>query len=279
MNDKQTQTEERISRQTGIDAEYVEPAWERNVDRPLVDMALAGVDAPNPAVLLPELHFRTLLGATADALAGSGKVMVVDDSGVRFDAFRSHLGDRASGYFFSTQDAATLNYADDIFHAVATSLGIRSLTRAGELLASYRRVLRPGARIAFSAPLTGSFPAFFDMLDESLVALCPSNRAAIMDDVAEAMRPDTVRRRIADAGLELEIRSTASLRLEFPAADVLLFSTLMESHFLGYCLQLRGLDANALLRHVVRSFRRYFQGESIAVPLEIGLFAARKKEP
>ena len=97
-------------------------------------------------------------------------------------------------------------------------------------------------------------------------------------ELVESLEVSSIERRIGESGFEVEGRDTAIFELTFPNVEPLLFSTLVESHYLGVCLGLRrpDVDTRALLTLVVRSFHHYFQGESLRVPMKIALISASK---
>ena len=71
---------------------------------------------------------------------------------------------------------------------------------------------------------------------------------------------------------------TAEFEIMFPNTEQMLLSTLIETHYLNYCLNLNYPDINGkqLLTAVMRSFDQYFQGESITIPMKIGIHSAVK---
>ena len=227
---------------------------------------------------MPELRFKFFLMRLLEFFERPGKVMVVDATNARFEMLRENAQSVGVNLYFSTQDVAQLNYSDNIFHLILTEIGLSTLVRLDDVLASYRRVLRPAGHLVFSAPIQGTFPQFFDIFDECLFKINPNASRAQKDLFADVMYPESIVEIIEQNGFELKEQRMAELVLNFQSAEQLLFSSLVESHYLGYCLNMYapGVDYKLLLTNLVRAFHHYFQGESVSVPMRVGIFSAEK---
>lgn len=268
MLSRQEQLAERTARQARSDEVCVEPVWMQNVDRVLLDLGFDGFSVSSSVILLPELRFKTLLKGVLDRIS-SGKVMIVDALNTRFEQLKSSVSNEKASLYFSAQEVSSLNYASDVFHLALTEIGLSTLLRLEQVLPSYRRVLKSDGRLILATPVEGSFEAFFDIFGESLYCLYPDFHEVVMEEIDESMRTKNFEEVVIDSGFDvLEARDMA-FKLEFPNAEQMLFSTLVESHYLGVCMGLRRpeIDSRALLTHVVRSFHHYFQGESITVDM------------
>lgn len=276
--DKQAQMAEREARQQIIDANWVGPVWSPLVDEPLLEMCMDLGVPKSPIILMPELRFKFFLMRLLEFFERPGKVMVVDATNARFEILRENAQSVGVNLYFSTQDVAQLNYSDNIFHLILTEIGLSTLVRLDDVLASYRRVLRPAGHLVFSAPIQGTFPQFFDIFDECLFKINPNASRAQKDLFADVMYPESIVEIIEQNGFELKEQRMAELVLNFQSAEQLLFSSLVESHYLGYCLNMYapGVDYKLLLTNLVRAFHHYFQGESVSVPMRVGIFSAEK---
>lgn len=276
--DKQAQMAEREARQQIIDANWVGPIWSPLVDEPLLEMCMDLGVPKSPIILMPELRFKFFLMRLLEFFERPGKVMVVDATNARFEILRENAQSVGVNLYFSTQDVAQLNYSDNIFHLILTEIGLSTLVRLDDVLASYRRVLRPEGHLVFSAPIQGTFPQFFDIFDECLFKINPNASRAQKDLFADVMYPESIVEIIEQNGFELKEQRMAELVLNFQSAEQLLFSSLVESHYLGYCLNMYapGVDYKLLLTNLVRAFHHYFQGESVSVPMRVGIFSAEK---
>lgn len=276
--DKQAQMAEREARQQIIDANWVGPVWSPQVDEPLLNMCLELGMPKSPIILMPELRFKFFLMRLLEVFEQPGKIMVVDATNARFEMLRECAQSVGVNLFFSTQDVAQLNYSDNIFHLILTEIGMSTLVRLNDVLSSYWRVLRPGGHLVFSVPIQGTFPQFFDIFDECLFKINPNASRAQKDLFADVMYQDSVTECIEQNGFEIKDHKLVELVLNFQTAEQLLFSSLVESHYLGYCLNMYapGVDYKLLLTNLVRAFHHYFQGESVSVPMRIGIFSAEK---
>ncbi|MBQ9393948.1 MAG: hypothetical protein IJU23_00290, partial [Proteobacteria bacterium] len=93
-----------------------------------------------------------------------------------------------------------------------------------------------------------------------------------------SLMPDSCRTAIENAGLEIKGQEDVSFELAFPTVEQFLFSSYVESHYLGYCLNLMepGLDTKQLLTRLVRSFHCYLQNEAPKVAVKCAIFTAQK---
>lgn len=272
----QQQMSERLTQQMKIDETYVEPAWSANVDVPLLNISLPRLPA-QPVILLPELRLKSLLQNIA-AYMTSGKLMIVDESNTRFEVLRQFARECRVRNFFSTQKLSALNYEDNIFHLALTEPGLGTISHAEIVFPAYHRVLKPGGRLVFSAPLIGTFPAFFDLLEESLLTVYPQGCQEIMDAVYMNMDLDNMYATLQSCGFYVESSDIMNFELRFNDVAQQLFSTLVETQFLGYFQSFvrPAIDMRALLTRLVRSFHQYFEGVAIQMPMRIALISACK---
>ena len=280
MSDRQSQAAARVARQTRIDETCVAPVWTKTVDIPMLELCMANTTAPSPVFLLPELRFPSLLVKLCQCFPNIGKIMIVDDSNLRFETLRNAVAKYNPNLYFSTQEISALNYADDIFHVIMTQIGLATHARLGVILPSYRRVQRKNGSLFISIPAPGAFDAFFDMFEESLFAIAPELCAEIMEEIRQMMQVDNVVHHLNDAGFTIKSQENIRFELSFDSAEQLLFSTLVESHYLWFCMALNRpqIDARALLTRIVRSFHHYFQDSAVKIPIVMPTFHAIKSE-
>lgn len=273
----QQQMSERLMQQMKIDETYVEPVWSANVDMPLLNISLSRIPA-QPVILLPELRLKSLLRTIAASLASGGKLMIVDESNTRFEVLRQFARECRVRNFFSTQKLSALNYEDNIFHLVLTEPGLGTISHAEIVFPAYYRVLKPGGRLVFSAPLLGSFPAFFDLLEESILTVYPMGAQEIMETVYMNMDLDNMYAVLQSCGFYVESSDIMNFEIRFNDVAQQLFSTLVETQFLGYFQSFvrPDIDMRALLTRLVRSFHSYFEGTAIQMPMKIALISAYK---
>lgn len=273
----QQQMSERLMQQMKIDETYVEPVWSANVDMPLLNISLSRIPA-QPVILLPELRLKSLLRTIAASLASGGKLMIVDESNTRFEVLRQFARECRVRNFFSTQKLSALNYEDNIFHLVLTEPGLGTISHAEIVFPAYYRVLKPGGHLVFSAPLLGSFPAFFDLLEESILTVYPMGAQEIMETVYMNMDLDNMYAVLQSCGFYVESSDIMNFEIRFNDVAQQLFSTLVETQFLGYFQSFvrPDIDMRALLTRLVRSFHSYFEGTAIQMPMKIALISACK---
>ena len=278
MPTKQTKSDDRMTKQLVVDETFVDPLWSKNVEVPLLEMCCACNMPEHPVILMPELRLRSLLHNLAECLPNKSKIMIVDNSNARFESLRNSINSPNINLYFSTQEMGGLNYADNSFHFALTELGLTSTCRMDVNFASYKRVLKPGSPLIWCAPQTGSFPAFFDILEECLYAIESKDAREIMKNVKNAMEPQQTQDLLSILGYTYKGGETVEFKIMFPNAEQMLLSTLAEVHYLNYCLDLNypNINGKKLLTAIIQSFNQYFQDESIDIPMKIGIHSAVK---
>jgi ubiquinone/menaquinone biosynthesis C-methylase UbiE len=88
-------------------------------------------------------------------------------------------------------DAEKMPYPDSIFHAAVSSFGMHHVPRPQVALAECRRVLKPGARLAFTVWATPDQNIAWSLVFDAAVRMAaliaaqePSALAAMIDDIA-----------------------------------------------------------------------------------------------
>ncbi len=277
--DRQAQLAERVARQNRIDVTCVDPIWSPKVNVPQMELLIACPIQPNPVVLLPEMRFKTFLKMVLECLPPVGKLMIVDTVNTRFESIRNDFPNTQHySLYYSAQTLSALNYSEGIFNAVLTQPSIPTLSQSERIYPEYARVMRPGARFVCATPLWGSFPQFFDILEECLLKLSPTE--ASTNEICETMLIDYQKHIMEQSHLRLDGSDLAEFEIEFESVEQLLFSTLIESNFLSYCLSipLQKADPRQLLMLVVRAFHHYYQNESIRVPFKVAVLSAFRNE-
>jgi len=273
--DRQAQLAERVARQTRIDVNCVDPVWSPKVNVPQMELLMACPLQPNPIVLLPEMRFKAFLKLVLECLNPVGKLMIVDTVNTRFESIRNEFPSTPRhSLYYSAQTLSALNYSEGIFNAVLTQPSIPTISQAERIFPEYARVMRLGARFVSAVPLWGSFPQFFDILEECLLKLTPTE--ASTNAICEAMLLDYQIHVLEQSRLQLDGSDIAEFDIEFETIEQLLFSTLVESNFLSYCLSipLQKADPRQLLMLVVRAFHHYYQNEKIRVPFKVAVLSA-----
>ena len=154
--------------------EVVERLW----TEPVLD--LCGDDLPMPdnaTVLAAESRCGAMLKRWLTDLPAATRVMALDSSGPMLDEARSRIDEEEhQRIYFVQQRVGSLSYADGVFDAAVCLHGMVTSRQAYEGLSELSRVISPGGRLVACFPLNGSFPEFYDLLDEAL-------RACELEDV------------------------------------------------------------------------------------------------
>ena len=113
-------------------------------------LRLAGV-APAQRVLDVATGTGIAAEAAAEAVGPSGRVVAADISPAVLEKARARLGTAAAAVSFALEDGQSLSLPDAEFDAVLCHLGLMFFADPAKGLAEFRRVLRPGGRVAVSA--------------------------------------------------------------------------------------------------------------------------------
>ena len=274
-----TQSSERIARQNRIDEMCVDALWSAHVDTPLCNM-IRLEHIPAPRVLVPELRFKSLLRTLVQTLPETARLMIVDDSGTRFDGLRECVPSSPQSLFFSTQRIGSLNYADNSFHVILTEPCMASVCRSEVVLDACQRVLKPGGSLLWASPKLGTFSAFFDIFEECIATIAPQRVTDLRTIIDAALDDTSIPEILSQSGFDLVETRHSEFSLKFETTEQLLFSTIVETHYLGFCLCLGypDIDGRKLLTQLVRSFHHYFQGLPFEVPIKMALCHAVKKD-
>ena len=273
------QTAERIARQNRIDETCVDTLWTNHVDGPLCALLPKDFGIRAPQILLPELRFKSLLRTLMNTLPEKTRLMIIDDNSSRFDGLRECAQSATQSMYFSTQRIEMLNYADNSFHAILSELSLAAVCRAERVFTSFYRVLKPNGCLMCASPSAGTFPAYFDIFEECLETIAPQKCQELMQIIHTALDDDSISELFTSLGFDIESSQKLQFTLEFQTTEQLLFSTLVETHYLGFCLSLGypDIDGRKLLTQLVRSFHHYFQDSQITVPIRRTLYHLAKK--
>jgi SAM-dependent methyltransferase len=143
----------------------------------------------------------TLTGALAAAAGPTGLVIGVDLA----EGMLSQARARAHAHFeLARMDIERLALLDGAFDAVASGHSLHFCTDLARCLAELRRVLRPGGRLAASAPGEGLAATGGDLLGQIVDELVPPMPALPDLDAARAVTrdPDRARSALVEAGFQ-----------------------------------------------------------------------------
>ena len=174
-------------------------------------------------------------------------------------------------------DAEDLPYGDDTFDAVVSSFGVHHIPRPDVALAECRRVLKPGARIAFTvwaAPDENiAWSLVFDAIDrhgDRSAAKSPPPGGAL-NQIAHCVR-------ILEAAGFVE-NSAAIVRAEWLVPDAAALISALSAGTVRMAALISAQEAHAraaITEDIDRQARGSRRGENLAIPIAAVLAHARK---
>ena len=173
-------------------------------------------------------------------------------------------------------DAENLPYPDGTFDAVVSSFGIHHVPRPDVALAECRRVLKPGARIAFAVWATPqeniAWSLVFDAIDrhgDRSAAKTPPPGA--LNQIAQCVRV------LEAAGFVESSAEIARAEWLVPDADALLSALSAGTARTAAVIAAQEASAlAAIAADIGRQAERYRRGQNLAIPIAAVLAHARK---
>ncbi|GAA0604899.1 hypothetical protein GCM10009416_48140 [Craurococcus roseus] len=170
----------------------------RDVSRRFVPtlLRLAGV-APAQRVLDVATGTGIAAEAAAEAVGPSGRVVAADVSPAMLEKARARLG-AAAGVSFALEDGQALSMPDGEFDAVLCHLGLMFFPDPAKGLAEFRRVLRPGGRVAVS--VNAPARSFLTPVFAAIAARLRSEGGVSQRLLRSDLDPDRLRELLGGAG-------------------------------------------------------------------------------
>jgi len=194
-----------------------DPLWQEQLDPARTWMLTLASLAPGERVL--DLACGTGLAtlAAAQSVGPDGSVLGTDLSGQMIEVARRRAAEQqVSNVTFQRMDAETLDLPDATFDVVLCSLGLMYVPDAQRALREWRRVLKPGGRVAIAVwgkrANCGWSPVF------------PIVEAEVESDVCPLFfalgEPDTLAQLCADSGFERVTQRRIPTILSYADAEV-----------------------------------------------------------
>lgn len=240
----------------------VEKLW----SEPLFDASRDLLPTPQGATVLVAEARCGYVPLEIAAMLGEGtRVIALDSHGSMLDLARKRAegGDAEDRIYFVAQRVDNLSYADDVFQAGVCMAGICTGRQAKEGVAELARVTASGGRVLVGAPLSTSFPEFYDMLDEALRA---HGLADVLPRIERLKRtllsPGQLAHVASDCGLEGVEVEKLSWKLGFDGGRDFLHSPFVRETFFPHWLGLiRSSERAPVLRYVSDAIDTYWHGK------------------
>ncbi len=219
-----------------------------------------------------------------DKLDPGSRLIAIESAPPLLDLARQKVSraDAGRAFFRSHADLAELSFADEVYDAVVSNLGLTRVAHRPRALSSFARVTKPGGELRLSLPLEGTFQEFFDIYRE---VLTKHDRHDTLDRLASHIQTaypdvDTVEAWARSAGLfdpRVELEEFTMLfrsSREFFFAPVIEYGPLPEWKAVAG----RGQEMQDVFWYIKEAIDAYFGGRAFQVTVVAGCLVATKPE-
>jgi SAM-dependent methyltransferase len=213
---------------------------------------------------------------------GKGLMVALEASPGRLSLARARLGEatRSGQLFLRAHDPAqSLPFADETFDLCLSNLVLGEVPDRRAGLADLVRVARPGARLAVTLPLCGTFGEVLDLFDEVLLGLHHDEGRQALGVYRQSMPPgEVVARELEALGLaDVQVR-LARWELLFASSREFFYAPLVEQGPLPRWKAIagRGERMHAVFLTLKQSIDRYYAGRPFAVSVVAGCVYGHK---
>lgn len=254
--------------------EVVERLWTKPVFE-ACDPVSAIPDASS--VLIAEARCGYIPEMMKPKLPTDARIIALDPSRAMLDQARARFEDEsASNIFFVPQAVNKIAYADEVFRAVICLNGLVSVDETKRGLSELARVTGPGGTLMVAVPMQGSFPEFYDILDEAF-------RAHKLHDVLGRMyklrqsfvTPSHLHELAQEASLIDPVIHEISWDVSFDSGHALLQSPLVRETFFPHWMNIiRSSDREPILRYVTDAIDTYWHNREFRCKVVAGCLTA-----
>lgn len=254
--------------------ESVEPLWTQPVFE-ACDPLSSITDASS--VLIAEARCGYIPEKMMPNLPIGARIIALDPNRAMLDQARTRFeGENESNIFFVPQAVDKIAYANDVFRASICLNDLVSVEETKRGLSELARVTSPGGTVMAAVPLQGSFPEFYDILDEAF-------RAHKLHDVLGRMyklrrsflTPSYLHDLAKDASLIDPIVDEISWEVSFESGHALLHSPLVRETFFPHWMSIiRSSDREPILRYVIDAIDTYWHNREFVCKIVAGSVTA-----
>lgn len=229
------------------------------------------------SILVAESRCGFIVERIKPKLSNDARIIALDPSRVMLDQARVRFSeDDISNVFFVPQSVNKLSYADEVFRASICFNGLLTVEETNLGLSELARVTGRGGVVAVALPLQGSFPEFYDILDEAF-------RAHQLHDVLGRMyklqqsfvTPSRLYDMAQEASLFDPVIHELSWDISFESGRAMLHSALVRETFFPYWASIiRSSDREPIFRYVMDAIDTYWHNREFKCKIVAGCLTA-----
>lgn len=213
---------------------------------------------------------------------GRGLIVAMEGAPGRLSMARARLGEatRSGQVFLRAHDPAQrIPFADEMFDLCLSNLALADVPDRRATLADLVRVARPGARVAVTLPLAGTFAEVIDLMDEVLLGLAHDEAREALAVYRLAMPTgEALAAELEQAGLDDVQVSLSRWELLFSSSREFFYAPFIEQGPLPRWKAIagRGPKMHAVFLSLKQCIDRYYSGRLFAVSIVAGCVHGHK---
>ncbi|TXD39478.1 methyltransferase domain-containing protein [Lujinxingia vulgaris] len=242
------------------------------------------------AELLPRVEDKTVLSAESrcgevvsrwlERLPDETRMMALDSHAPMLDCARERISEAEQRrIFFVQQRVNALSYADEVFGASICLHGLVTRRQLDEGLGELARVTASGGSVMAALPTSGSFAAFYDLLDEALRAQGLHEALDRLGELRDRTLVDAgaLARSARSAGLHDLTLEQVRWELSFASGrDFLQSPLIQETFFAHWSGAIRGAEREGVLGYIARAIDTYWRDRTFDTQVEAALVVGRR---
>ncbi len=253
----------------------IEPLWTNPLVEALADELPI---ASEHNVLVAEARCGYLPIELRKHVIDGGRVVALDDQRPMLDAARSRAEQALSeDIFFDVESAHSISYADGVFDTALCFEGMVTPRQMHRIVEELARVTVEGGSIAAVLPLSSSFSAFYDLLDETLRRHDLDDRLGRIDDVRQTLASPPQMIDVADQlGLDALSMDRLSWTVGFQRGRAFLNSPLVRETFFPHWIgPVPSHEREMVLSSLGEAIDTYWADRDFRTEIEAGALFAR----
>ena len=210
-----------------------------------------------------------------------GRIVAIDPSQPMLAMARAKAG-ALSGkrIFFRSEGIETrLSFDNDVYDLVVSNLGLVDVDDAGQALAEFARVTKPGGRVIATTPLIGTFGEFYDLFREVLIKRDRAEALARLDQwLTRYPTHDEAAEWLHGAGLIDVAVEHETFQLLFKSSREFFFAPIIEYGPLPDWKELagKGQEMQETFWQIKESIDAYFGSGPFSLTVAAGCLRGRK---
>ncbi len=261
----------RLEKMARVYDDEILPIWSQKFGR----MLLRGLDLPEKAMVLDVGCGTGYPSTEILKQMEAGRIIAIEPIGALLDVARKKVGELSGKqiFFRSESPRSKLAFADEVYDLVISNLGLLDHDDPPRALKEFRRVTKPGGRVAVTLPLAGTYHQLYDIYRE---VLTKGDQHEVLErleaHIGKLPEPDVAASWMEDAGLsevELEVEEFSLL---FKSSREFFFAPVIEYGPLAAWKEIagKGQAMQEIFWQIKESIDAYFHERAFEITVKAG---------